>query len=275
MWRIVLSILIVVLPSAQAESDQSLQPIAPQEFSRTLKYGSGWEKIQTLSEDQALKLARSAGIALRLEFIARFSKSEGVSYFDRSVKDVPNQLPLVALKTLSAAQARELSNFAGNGILLWSLKKLGVEPARELARYRGDWIQAELDLSGLEKLGPKVSEALSGFRGARLKLNGLRKLGPSAARQLASFRGDELYLDGLTQISFESLRSLAGFKGNRLSLNGITHLTTLHARALGAFSGKTIRLASVSALDDSEVRELLNFEGERVDRCQTNYTLTV
>ena len=263
--------LIVALPGGEAGGGDDHKPLADQEFTRTLRYGSGWEKIEALSVNQARRLSRSDGFALSHEDIKKFKKSDSASYLDLTLQDVPNQLPLLALRSLNLEQARELSNFAGNGILLWSLKRLGAEPARELAKYRGDWIQAELDLSGLEELLPDVSEALSGFRGARLKLNGLRKLGRGAAAHLASYRGDELHLDGLDQISFESLQVLAQFKGNLLSLNGIKDFSTLHARALGKYLGKTIQLAGVTALNDSETRELLNFEGERVDLSGITY----
>ena len=271
MWRIILPILIVTLPTAALGGESDPKPPAAHEFTHTLAYGSGWEKIRALSVDQARKLSRSAGFALNHENIRAFRNSYSSAYRDISLEDVPNQLPLVALETLTVDQARELSNFGGNGILLWSLNKLDVEPARELARYRGDWIQAELDLSGLEKLRPDVAGALAGFRGARLKLNGLSKLERSGAAQLASYRGDELHLDGLRTISFKSLRALTQFKGNLLSLNGLRDITTLHARALAKFTGNTIRLDGINSLDDSETRELLNFEGQRVDLSGVTY----
>lgn len=271
MWRILLPILIVTLPVAELGVENDPKPLAKHEFTQTLAYGSGWEKIQTLSVDQARKLSRTDGFALTRENIRRFKESYNSAYLDNALEDVPNQLPLLALTNLELEQARQLSNFGGNGILLWSLSELDFGPARELARYRGDWIQAELDLSGLKQLQPELAGALSEFRGARLKLNGLSKLERGAAAHLAAYRGDELHLDGLTTISFESLNSLSKFKGKLLSLNGLRDFTTLHARSLAKFSGNTIRLAGISSLDDSETRELLNFDGHRVDLSGVTY----
>jgi len=112
----------------------------------------------------------------------------------------------------------------------------------------------------LTYLTPKVSEALSKWKGRELFLNSLTGLLPEDAKKLAKWEGNWLCLNGLKRLSPESAKYLFQWNGKILSLNGITELDFKITQYLSQWNGSQLELIGLIKITPKVAKHLTNFE---------------
>jgi hypothetical protein len=202
--------------------------------------------IESLTVEQARKLAEDfPGVQVSIAL-----QSAGNLHFSHG-------LPLNGLKTLDAATARALSQFAKGPLLLNGLTTLDAETARALSDFKGNW----LDLNGLTKLDRTTAEALAQFKNSDLHLNGLTRLDAETAEALAGFRGVGLWLNGLTTLDAKTAKALAQAKAWSARLPSMTTLDADTAKALAEYGGECLYLNGLTKLDADIAKVFAGFNG--------------
>ncbi len=155
----------------------------------------------------------------------------------------PSVLSLNGLKSLSAEEAKLLSNWAGSQIYLDGLTEIQSKTLRKLNNWQPEsclrLFQIDcglLRLNGVQELNFWQAYMVSNWDyGDVLSLNGIKELNFWNSFALKRWNGQELYLNGVHELSFGEAQQLGRWSGKALHLDGIDELNPKTAQALSKF----------------------------------------